>query len=50
MSSSIEFVFFNFLSTPIVTDSSLALFVFNGGVNLAADVLSAYGSLAKYRK
>ena len=48
MSSSIEFVlFFNFLSTPIVMDLSVALFVINDGTILAADVL---GSLAKYGK
>lgn len=35
--------------TPIVTGSSVAAFVFNGGVILAADVLGSYGSLAKYR-
>ncbi|UJR35470.1 hypothetical protein I4U23_028226 [Adineta vaga] len=35
--------------TPIVTGSSIAAFVFNGGVILAADVLGSYGSLAKYR-
>lgn len=34
---------------PIVTGSSVAAFVFNGGVILAADVLGSYGSLAKYR-
>jgi len=35
--------------TPVVTGSSVAAFVFNGGVILAADVLGSYGSLAKYR-
>ena len=35
--------------TPVVTGSSIAAFVFNGGVILAADVLGSYGSLAKYR-
>lgn len=36
-------------STPIVTGSSIAAFVFKDGVILAADVLGSYGSLAKYR-
>ncbi|CAF1217963.1 unnamed protein product [Adineta steineri] len=35
--------------TPVVTGSSVAAFIFNGGVILAADVLGSYGSLAKYR-
>ena len=39
----------NLFSTPVVTGSSIAAFVFNGGVILAADVLGSYGSLAKYR-
>ena len=48
MSSSIEIGFFcNFLSTPMITSPSVASFVFNDGVILAADVL---GSLAKYGK
>ena len=52
MSCSIEFVFFffNFLSTSMVMDLSVASFVFNDSVILAADVLGWYDSLAKYRK
>jgi len=41
--------FIVFSRTPVVTGSSVAAFVFNGGVILAADVLGSYGSLAKYR-